>query len=188
MSWLNQRSLEQPRRANAAASRRPAPPAPQAAAPAPARHAGCRAGPVVLTATAPVWLQVTREGRRDPVLGHAPAGPDLLRSRRPRRRRCSRPASPKRCGSPSATRSRRRSARRRQPCRTSACFRPTCSRRPRRSAAARAATGAGAAPAHRGRVRASAPAARAAAGAAQRQPADQQRPIGFIAAQAARRT
>jgi cytoskeleton protein RodZ len=62
MSWLNNRSLEQPDQANnvptgqaAAPAEAPqAPPAPSPAAPA---H-----GAVVLTATAPVWLQVSERG------------------------------------------------------------------------------------------------------------------------------
>jgi cytoskeleton protein RodZ len=60
-SWLNNRSLEQPasetnaESANAAVSQAPAPgPAPQA------RQA--TGGPVVLTATTPVWLQVSERG------------------------------------------------------------------------------------------------------------------------------
>ena len=63
MSWLNRRSLEQTEPSAAAASNTPAP-APQAAAPAPAAPAPAPAqGPVVLTATAPVWLQVSEKGR-----------------------------------------------------------------------------------------------------------------------------
>ena len=61
MSWLNNRSLEQPdetgNTAVAAAPTSP-PPAQQSAQPAPpAAHA-----PVVLAATAPVWLQVSEKG------------------------------------------------------------------------------------------------------------------------------
>ncbi|HZC38051.1 MAG TPA: RodZ domain-containing protein [Sphingomicrobium sp.] len=62
MSWLNSRSLETPEQANTNA---PAPAAaapaqtPQAAAPAPAQAAQ---GPVVLTATDAVWLQVSEKG------------------------------------------------------------------------------------------------------------------------------
>ena len=61
MSWLNNRSLNQADEPQAQASA-PAPtatattPAAPAAAPAPAQ------GPVVLTATAPVWLQVSEKG------------------------------------------------------------------------------------------------------------------------------
>lgn len=60
MSWLSNRSLEQPAapKAQTAAAPPPAatPVARPAAAPAPAQ------GPVVLTATAPVWLQVSEKG------------------------------------------------------------------------------------------------------------------------------
>jgi cytoskeletal protein RodZ len=62
MSWLNRRSLE-PNDANAAASApaaAPAPPPPAATAPAPAPSAQ---GPVVLTATAPAWIQVSDQGK-----------------------------------------------------------------------------------------------------------------------------
>jgi cytoskeletal protein RodZ len=59
-TWLSNRSLEQPDEANnvAVAETPPAAP-PQAAAPAPTQPAG---GPVVLNATAPVWLQVSERG------------------------------------------------------------------------------------------------------------------------------
>jgi len=62
MSWLNRRSLDQTEppaatESNAAASA----PMAQAAAPTPAPQAAAR-GPVVLTATAPVWLQVGEKG------------------------------------------------------------------------------------------------------------------------------
>ena len=62
MSWLNRRSLEQTEppaatESNAAASA----PMAQAAAPTPAPQAAAQ-GPVVLTATAPVWLQVGEKG------------------------------------------------------------------------------------------------------------------------------
>lgn len=61
MSWLNNRSLEQPEETRnvAAAETAPASPAPKPAAPAPAPVAQ---GPVVLNATAPVWLQVSEKG------------------------------------------------------------------------------------------------------------------------------
>lgn len=61
MSWLNNRSLEQPEQTNnvAAAEAAPVSPAPKTAAPAAAPVAQ---GPVVLTATAPVWLQVSEKG------------------------------------------------------------------------------------------------------------------------------
>ena len=63
MSWLNNRSLEQPEESSnvAAAQTAPAPPTPQPPAPAPA-PAPLAQGPVVLTATAPVWLQVSEKG------------------------------------------------------------------------------------------------------------------------------
>lgn len=64
MSWLNHRSLEQPepQSTNAPAPSRAAPVrAPQQqSAPAPVASAQ---GPVVLTATAPAWIQVTDEGK-----------------------------------------------------------------------------------------------------------------------------
>jgi cytoskeletal protein RodZ len=61
MSWLNNRSLEQPEEISnvAAAATGPAAPAPKPAVPAPAPLAQ---GPVVLNATAPVWLQVSEKG------------------------------------------------------------------------------------------------------------------------------
>ena len=60
LSWLNERSLEQPDEpaANAVATA----PAPQQAAPRPAPTPVAQ-GPVVLTASEPVWLQVTDQGR-----------------------------------------------------------------------------------------------------------------------------
>lgn len=63
MSWLNNRSLEQPETANSPPSAVPAtpPPAPQATAASAAPPATSR-GPVVLSATAPVWLQVREKG------------------------------------------------------------------------------------------------------------------------------
>jgi hypothetical protein len=62
MSWLNKRSLEQPEAQNS-------PVADQATAPAavpnasPARAQASAQGPVVLTATAPAWIQVTDQGK-----------------------------------------------------------------------------------------------------------------------------
>jgi cytoskeletal protein RodZ len=63
MSWLNKRSLEQPgpeENATVAQNAAPTPAAPKPAAPAPAPAAA--QGPVILTATAPVWLQVSENG------------------------------------------------------------------------------------------------------------------------------
>jgi cytoskeletal protein RodZ len=61
MSWLNKRSLEEPEPVtNETATTAPAPTAPTPAAP-PAAPAVTQ-GPVVLAATAPVWLQVTDRG------------------------------------------------------------------------------------------------------------------------------
>ena len=60
-SWLNNRSLEQPASETNAESANVA--APAAATPKPAPQAPPAAGqPVVLTATAPVWLQVSERG------------------------------------------------------------------------------------------------------------------------------
>lgn len=63
MSWINKRSLEQPASNTAAAAAPAAAPAPssprQQAAPAPGGNAQ---GPVVLTALAPAWIQVTDQG------------------------------------------------------------------------------------------------------------------------------
>jgi len=64
MSWLNKRSLQGPDGADNAAVAQSSPTAaapsqPAAQAPAPAAAAQ---GPVVLTATAPVWLQVSQKG------------------------------------------------------------------------------------------------------------------------------
>lgn len=60
MSWLNSRSLEQPDEAEAepAAAAAAAPPP---SAPAPAQQA--TQGPVVITATAPAWIQITDQGQ-----------------------------------------------------------------------------------------------------------------------------
>jgi cytoskeletal protein RodZ len=60
MSWLNERSLDQPGETNTAeAAAQPAPTAAQPTAPAPTPAAQ---GPVVLTALAPAWIQVTDGG------------------------------------------------------------------------------------------------------------------------------
>ena len=62
MSWLNRRSLDQTEPPAEAQTNTVAPaPAPQVAATAPAAPAAAQ-GPVVLTATAPVWLQVSERG------------------------------------------------------------------------------------------------------------------------------
>lgn len=63
MSWLSRRSLQQDDNTPPASAPAPAPapanrPAPQAAAPAAAVQ-----GPVVLTAVAPAWIQVTDQGK-----------------------------------------------------------------------------------------------------------------------------
>ena len=59
MSWLNQRSLQTPEETtNVAATPEAAAPT----APAPQAAAAPASGPVVLTATAPVWLQVSEKG------------------------------------------------------------------------------------------------------------------------------
>jgi cytoskeleton protein RodZ len=74
MSWLNKRSLEQPRPAenaaapaSASATTAPTPATPTRAAPTPASPApgapAAAQGPVVLTATAPAWIQVTDQGK-----------------------------------------------------------------------------------------------------------------------------
>jgi cytoskeletal protein RodZ len=60
MSWLNRRSLDQTEPPAAETNVTPAVPAPQAAAPTAAPTAA--QGPVVLTAIAPVWLQVSESG------------------------------------------------------------------------------------------------------------------------------
>jgi cytoskeletal protein RodZ len=66
MSWLNRRSLDQSGQPPAApvaaapASQTPAPAAAQQSAPAPAP---APQGPVVLSATAPAWIQVTDQGK-----------------------------------------------------------------------------------------------------------------------------
>jgi cytoskeletal protein RodZ len=62
MSWLNKRSLEQPEpEANTAAATQAPPLAAPVAPTAPSAPAAAQ-GPVVLTATAPVWLQVSEKG------------------------------------------------------------------------------------------------------------------------------
>jgi cytoskeleton protein RodZ len=62
MTWLNERSLSVSEESNTAAAA--APQAPQAAQPSAARPAPATGqGPVVLTATAPAWIQVTDQGR-----------------------------------------------------------------------------------------------------------------------------
>jgi len=60
MSWLNKRSLEQPAATNGPAVAETAAP-PQAVAPPPATASAAQ-GPVVLTATQPVWLQISEKG------------------------------------------------------------------------------------------------------------------------------
>lgn len=61
MSWLNNRSLAGPDAADEAAA--PPAAAPTASAPPPAAAPPSAAGPVVLTAMAPAWVQVTDQGR-----------------------------------------------------------------------------------------------------------------------------
>jgi cytoskeletal protein RodZ len=61
MSWLNNRSLQQTNEPQAENAAPPAAAAPQRVAPAPAAPAAAQ-GPVVLAATAPVWLQVSEKG------------------------------------------------------------------------------------------------------------------------------
>ena len=61
-SWLNKRSLEQTDQQQQAQSSAPAPAVPKKIATAPAAvHLGTPQGPVVLTAVAPVWLQVSQK-------------------------------------------------------------------------------------------------------------------------------
>ena len=62
MSWLNERSLEEPGPDNAAVVE--AAPAPQASVPAPAPTPATAQGPVVLTATGPAWIRITDQGRQ----------------------------------------------------------------------------------------------------------------------------
>lgn len=61
MSWLNRRSLDQAE-PPAAAEANTVAPAPQVPAPAPAAPSPRASGQVVLTAIAPVWLQVSEKG------------------------------------------------------------------------------------------------------------------------------
>jgi cytoskeleton protein RodZ len=66
MSWLNSRALEQPEatsNAPAAAQTAPAPTPATSPAPQPAAAPQQAEGPVVLTATAPAWIQVTDQGK-----------------------------------------------------------------------------------------------------------------------------
>jgi cytoskeletal protein RodZ len=63
MSWLNKRSLEQPDSgANASVTASEATPAPPPPSAPPRVLPSTPQGPVVLTATAPVWLQVSEKG------------------------------------------------------------------------------------------------------------------------------
>ena len=61
MSWINNRSLQQTNEAQAENAAPAAAPPAQQVAPAPAAPAAAQ-GPVVLAATAPVWLQVSEKG------------------------------------------------------------------------------------------------------------------------------
>jgi cytoskeleton protein RodZ len=61
MSWLNRRSLDDQAQPPAVAETNATAPTPQAATP-PAAAPAAAQGPVVLTATAPVWLQVSEKG------------------------------------------------------------------------------------------------------------------------------
>jgi cytoskeleton protein RodZ len=65
MSWLNRRSLDQSDQPGTAAPASAPVAAPQSSAPAapPAAPAPAAQGPVVLTATAPAWIQVTDQGK-----------------------------------------------------------------------------------------------------------------------------
>ena len=66
MSWLNSRSLEQPANVALTEPAATAPAAPQASAPAqqqPAAQPAAAQGPVVLSAVAPAWIQVTDQGK-----------------------------------------------------------------------------------------------------------------------------
>jgi len=62
MSWLNNRSLEQQPEEPSANEPAKAPAVPSAPPPAPAAAAPATGGPVVLTATDAVWLQVSEKG------------------------------------------------------------------------------------------------------------------------------
>jgi cytoskeletal protein RodZ len=61
MTWLNKRSLDQPEENASAPQAEATAPAQQPPAPAPAPAAAAQ-GPVVLSATAPVWLEVYQKG------------------------------------------------------------------------------------------------------------------------------
>ena len=64
MSWLNKRSLEQPEPTTNAGAAESSSPAPKASKPAPAPSAPAVVqGPVVITAIAPAWIQVTDQGK-----------------------------------------------------------------------------------------------------------------------------
>jgi cytoskeleton protein RodZ len=60
LSWLNERSLDEPEAEPAANVAAPAAPVP---APAQRQAPAAAQGPVVLTATAPAWIQVTDQGK-----------------------------------------------------------------------------------------------------------------------------
>ncbi len=64
MSWFNHHSLQQsPATQGAASAPEASAPAPSAAAPITATPQGTPQGPVVLSATAPAWIEVTDEGK-----------------------------------------------------------------------------------------------------------------------------
>jgi cytoskeletal protein RodZ len=64
MTWLNNRSLQPSDQSAQQTAQAPSPQAaPAAQAPTPAPAAGPAQGPVVLSATAPAWIQVTDQGR-----------------------------------------------------------------------------------------------------------------------------
>ncbi len=64
MSWLNKRSLEQPEPSTNAGTAEVPAPAPTTSKPVSAPSASAPVeGPVVLTATAPAWIQVTDQGK-----------------------------------------------------------------------------------------------------------------------------
>lgn len=73
-SWLNKRSLEPTAADTNAQTAAVAPATPAAKAPAPAPAPSAAAGPVVLTATAPVWLQVSQRGGASLFSGTLQAG------------------------------------------------------------------------------------------------------------------
>jgi cytoskeletal protein RodZ len=62
MSWLSQRSLQEPDQPETTSPAAQAPPAPKHPAAQPAARSSAAGQPVVLTATAPVWLQVSEKG------------------------------------------------------------------------------------------------------------------------------